>query len=157
MELLGAYLDAKRSEDIARLRRVVALRAMMATGMIQRRVATELGVSQQAVSQQLKSAPDLDALHPEVLLEAAAPVVRALAEARGYTRLAVFGSVARHEAQDGSDIDLLVAAPEGISSFDFLRFQQLVEEVLGRAIDLVAYGGLQPGLDGDIRRDAVLL
>ena len=60
-------------------------------------------------------------------------------------------------AQDGSDIDLLVEAPEGISSFDFLRFQQLVEEVLGRAIDLVDYGGLQPGLDDDIRRDAVLL
>ena len=157
MELVGAYLDAKRIEDIARLRRTIALRAMLATGMSQRRVATELGVSQPAVSQQLKSAPDLDALHPEVLLEAAAPVVRALAEARGYTRLAEFGSVARHEAQDGSDIDLLVEAPEGTSSFDFLRFQQLVEEVLGRAIDLVDYGGLQPGLDDDIRRDAVLL
>lgn len=50
MELLGAYLDTKRSEDIARLRRVIALRAMMATGMSTRRVATELGVSQQAVS-----------------------------------------------------------------------------------------------------------
>lgn len=157
MDLAVAYLDAKQGEEIARLRRVIALRAMLATGMSQRQVAKELGVSQPAVSQQLKFAPDPDAIHPEVLLEAAAPILRTVAEDQGYTRLAVFGSVARHEARDGSDIDLLVEAPEGTSSFDFLRFQQLVEKVLGRAVDLVEYGGLKPGLDDDIRRDAVLL
>jgi predicted nucleotidyltransferase len=50
-----------------------------------------------------------------------------------------------------------VQAPEGTSSFDFVRFQQLLEQVLGRQIDLVEYGGLTPRLDDDIRRDAALL
>jgi predicted nucleotidyltransferase len=52
---------------------------------------------------------------------------------------------------------LLVDAPEGTSTFDFLRFRQLVEDVLGREVDLVSYGGLKPVVDDDIRREAVLL
>ena len=60
-------------------------------------------------------------------------------------------------ARQDSDIDLLVAAPEGTSSFDFLRFKQLVEQILGREVDLVSYGGLKPKFDDDISREAVLL
>ena len=157
MTLLAEYRDARRDEDVARLRRVLALRAMVSTGMSQRQIAEALGITQPAVSQQLKFAPELDDVHPEVLLEAAAPILKALAAEHGYTRLAVFGSVARHEARQDSDIDLLVEAPEGTSSFGFIRFRQLIEQVLGREIDLVDYGGLKPSLDDDIRRDAVLL
>jgi len=61
------------------------------------------------------------------------------------------------QARQDSDIDLLVEAPEGTSSFGFIRFKQLIEQVLGREIDLVSYGGLKPKLDDDIRREAVLL
>ncbi|MEP7036165.1 MAG: nucleotidyltransferase family protein, partial [Actinomycetota bacterium] len=74
-----------------------------------------------------------------------------------YRRLAVFGSVARGEARQDSDIDLLVDAPPGTSSFAFIRFKQLIEQVLGREIDLISYGGLKPKMDDDIRRDAVEL
>lgn len=56
-----------------------------------------------------------------------------------------------------SDIDLIVDAPEGTSSFAFIRFKQLIEKVLGREIDLIDYGGLKPGVDDDIRREAVSL
>lgn len=157
MTLVGVYLEARRGEDVARLRRVLALRAMLAAGWSQRQVAQALGVSQPAVSQQLRNAPGLEGVHPEVLVEAAAPVLRALAAEHGYARLAVFGSVARGQAGPGSDIDLLVQAPEGTSSFGFIRFRRLIEEVLGRQVDLVSYGGLKPGLDEDVRGEAVLL
>lgn len=157
MALLVEYPNARRTENFGRLRRALALRAMMATGMSQREIAKALGISQPAVSQQLKSAPDPDAVPPALLLEAAAPVLKSLAEERGYRRLAVFGSLARGAAGPRSDIDLLVEAPPGTSSFEFVRFKQLFEEVLGRAIDLVPYGGLKAHLDDDIRRDAVLL
>lgn len=96
-------------------------------------------------------------MHPEVLLQAAAPILKALAEENGYSRLAVFGSVARHEARRDSDIDLLVETPGGTSSFDFVSFKQLIEQVLARDIDFVSYGGLKANLDDDIRREAVLL
>lgn len=157
MALLAEYIEARRDEDVARLRRVLALRAMLATGMSQRQVADALRISQPAVSQQLKFAPDLDDVHPEVLLQAAAPILRALADDLGYRRLAVFGSVARRQARPDSDIDLIVEAPEATSSFGFMRFKQLIEQVLGREVDLVDYGGLKPKFDDDIRHDAVLL
>lgn len=157
MGLVIEYLGARHDEEVARLRRALALRAMVATGLSQREIAAALGISQPAVSQQLRSASDLSSVHPEKLMQAAAPVLRRLAEDAGYGRLAVFGSVARGEATGDSDIDLLVEAPEGTSSFEFIRFKQLLERVLGRQVDLVDHGGLKPKLDDDIRRDAVLL
>ncbi len=157
MTLLAEYREARHDEDAARLRRVLALRAMVATGLSQRQIAAALGISQPAVSQQLNAARDLSKVHPEALVVAAAPVLRRLAEELGYGGLAVFGSVARGEARSDSDIDLLVEAPEGTSSFGFIRFKQLIEQVLGRQIDLVDYKGLKAELDDDIRRDTVLL
>jgi len=157
VSLLAEYHDARRSEDVARLRRVIALRAMVATGLSQREVAQAVGISQPAISQQLRFAPVLESVHPQVLLEAAAPVLRSLAAERGYERLAVFGSVARGEAREDSDIDLMVEAPQGTSSFAFVRFKQLVEQILGREVDLISYGGLTDGLDDDVGRDSVLL
>lgn len=157
MTLLAEYRGARRDEDSARLRRVLALRAMAATGMSQREIAAALGITQPAVSQQLKFARDPGDVHPEELLDAAAPVLTALAGDHGYQRLAVFGSVARREARPDSDIDLIVEAPAGTSTFGFLGFKRLIEQVLGREVDLVEYGGLTPGLDDDIRREAVLL
>lgn len=157
MTLLAEYQGARHDEDVARLRRILALRAMAAEGMSQRQIADSLDISQPAISQQLKFAQQIAHLRPEVLLEAAAPILKALAAEHGYTRLAVFGSVARHQARADSNIDLIVEAPAGVSSFGFIRFKQLIERVLGREIDMVDYGALKATLDDDIRRDAVLL
>ncbi len=150
--LMAEYRDARREEEVSRLRRILSLRAMVTTGMSQRQIADALGVSQPAVSQQLKSGNALDSVHPQVLLAAAGPVLKALAADLGYTRLAVFGSLARGTGTTNSDIDLIVESPPGTSSFEFLRFKQLIEKVLGREVDLIDYGGLKPRIDDDIRR-----
>jgi predicted nucleotidyltransferase len=63
--------------------------------------------------------------------------LRTLAAEHGYSRIGVFGSVARGEARQDSDISLIVEAPEGTSSFGFLRFKQVLEQVLGRELNLV--------------------
>jgi predicted nucleotidyltransferase len=157
MTLLDEYRDARRDEDVARLRRVLALRAMAATGMSQREIATALGVSQPAVSQQLRAASTLGDVHPSALIEAAAPILKQIAAERGFTDLAVFGSVARQQARQDSDIDLLVAARAGTSISDLVALQELIEAVLGRHVDVVSYGGLRPGIDDDVRREAVPL
>ncbi len=157
MDLLAEYREARRDEDVARFRRLLALRAMVATGMSQRDIATALGVSQPAVSQQLKAASHLGAARPETLIEAAAPILKQIAAERGFSRLAVFGSVARRQARQDSDIDLLVEAPAGTSISDMVALQTLIEAILGRPVDLVSYGGLKPGIDDDVRREAVPL
>ena len=56
MMLLAEYQEAQRDAELARLRRLLALRALVATGMRQRQIAEALGISQPAVSQQLHSA-----------------------------------------------------------------------------------------------------
>jgi hypothetical protein len=136
MTLLERYRAAQHEEQVARLRRLVALRAMRATGPTQRQVAEALGVSQPAVSQQLKVA-DLAGVHPQVLVAAAGPVLRQLVEDRGFTRLAVFGSVARGEAHSDSDVDLLVDAPAGTTIGDLVALQELLADILGRPVDVV--------------------
>jgi len=96
-------------------------------------------------------------VHPENLVRAAAPVLVDVARSQGFERLAVFGSVARGEARDDSDIDLLVDAPAGTAIKELLALGVTFEQILGRPVDLVTYGGLKAGLDDDIRREAVLL
>lgn len=157
MTVLDEYQDARRDEDSARIRRVLALRALSKLGMSQREIAHSLGISQPAVSQQLKNGPDLRNLHPEQLLAEATPILKALAKQFGYKRLSVFGSVARRDARMDSDIDLLVEPPPKTSTFDFLRFRQLLEDVLDHDVDLVDFRGLKPGIDDDIRRHAIRL
>lgn len=156
MTLVAAYQDARRDERLAQLRRAVALRAMVETGMSQREIAQALGVSQPAVSQQLKAA-DLTTVDPKTLLDAAAPVLRQLSDELGYSDLAVFGSVARGDARQDSDIDLLVQPPAHTSISSIVAFRDLIERTLDRPVDVVSYGGLKPGIDDDIRREAVLL
>ena len=51
-------------QEVARLRRVLAVRAMAAAGMSQRDIAEALGISQPTVSQQLKLAARLEVVHP---------------------------------------------------------------------------------------------
>jgi predicted nucleotidyltransferase len=125
--------------------------------MRQRQIAEALGISQPAVSQQLHPAEALADVHPETLIAAAGPLLARVAEEKGFTRLAVFGSVARHRAREDSDIDLLVQPPPDTSIGDLLAMRHTFEQILGRPVDLVSYGGLRPDRDDDILREAVLL
>lgn len=157
MSLVSEYRTARHQEEVARLRRAVALRALVADGVSQREIARSLGVSQPAVSQQLKAAQQVATTHPELVVEAAAPVLVDVARSRGFDRLAVFGSVARHEADPDSDIDLLADAPPNAGIKEILDLRETLEAILGRPVDLVTYGGLREGRDDDVLREAVLL
>lgn len=157
MSLLDQYRAAREGETVARLRRGLTLRAMQATGSTQREIAKALGVSQPAVSKQLDSAIDPTSVSPETLLEAAAPILRDIAEERGYENLAVFGSIARREGRDDSDVDLIVEAPKGTTISDLVYLRETFAIILSRPVDLITYGSLKDGLDDDIRRESVLL
>lgn len=157
MGLVAEYRDARSQEDLARLRRLLALRALVATGSSQREIASALNVSQPAVSQQLKASRDLAAVHPETLLKAAAPLLTDIAGSEGFRRLAAFGSVARGSARPDSDIDLIVDPPVGSGIRELVALREVFQAILGRSVDLISYGGLKPGIDDDIRAEAVLL
>ena len=74
---------------------------------------------------------------------------------RGRT-IAVFGSVARGDENDDSDIDFLVDFEPGSSLFDLLHLQDDLTALLGVPVDVVSTGGLKPR-DDQIRHEAVPL
>jgi predicted nucleotidyltransferase len=84
-------------------------------------------------------------------------VLRKVAERRGFTDLAVFGSAARGDDRPDSDIDLLVQTPPGADLFDMRRLEEALQAIIGRGVDLVSYRGLDPKRDRDILRDRVEL
>lgn len=139
------------------MRRVLALRGLLATGKSQREVAQMLGVSQPAVSQQLALDVSARVEDPAELVAAAAPVLTDIATEHGFSDVAVYGSVARHEARADSDVDLLVTPPPEATIADMLQLQALFERVLGRRVDLTSRRGLRSPLDDDIVREAVAL
>ena len=65
---------------------------------------------------------------------------------------ALFGSYARGEADENSDIDLLVrfSKPKG---FDWVNAASEIEDALGRKIDLVTEKGLNPHIKENVIRD----
>jgi predicted nucleotidyltransferase len=75
----------------------------------------------------------------------------------GVEKIALFGSFAREEESDSSDIDILVTLsplkgrkPIGLKWF---TLDQELEQVLGIAVDLVTEGSLDPNLVTIIRKD----
>lgn len=69
----------------------------------------------------------------------------------------VFGSVARGDANDDSDVDLLVSFEPGASLFDLIHLQEDAEKLIGSPVDVVSEGGLSPFLEERILREAVPL
>ena len=63
-------------------------------------------------------------------LRTAAPSLRSLA----VKEIWVFGSVARGEAKDGSDVDILVDLSAPVSLFDLVRLRRRLEGLLGRRV-----------------------
>jgi len=61
----------------------------------------------------------------------------------GVRSLSIFGSVARNEATDNSDVDLLVEFSRPTGYFGLVRLQIYLQELLGRHVDLGTPGGLR--------------
>jgi hypothetical protein len=85
------------------------------------------------------------------LLAANKQRIETLAKKRGLRNLRVFGSVARGEADDASDVDLLAEPSKGTSLVDLIGFQRELQELLGRKVDVVTPAGLPP----EVRRRAL--
>ncbi len=69
--------------------------------------------------------------------------------------LYLFGSVARGESTDDSDIDLLVDFDEPVGIFKFLRLKYFLEEALGKSIDLVTRDALKDRLRERILQETI--
>lgn len=71
--------------------------------------------------------------------------------------LFIFGSVARGDARQDSDVDILVEfEPDAaIGFFTFSRLQQSLSELVGRPVDLVTTDALHKALRQNILKEAI--
>ena len=85
-------------------------------------------------------------------------VVEALATRYGALRIRVFGSVARGEEHEGSDIDLLVDFPRGYDLFkQRLPLTEKLQHLFNRKVDLIPEHELNRHLRASVLAEAVEL
>jgi hypothetical protein len=83
-------------------------------------------------------------------------IIRTAAK-HGARNIRVFGSVARGEADEASDIDLLVEMEPSRSLLDHAALWLELQEVLGRKVDVVSDRGIKPRIRERVLRKAVPL
>jgi hypothetical protein len=69
--------------------------------------------------------------------------ILALAERHGARNLRVFGSVARGDNREDSDVDFLVDMDNGRSLFDLIRFKLDLEDLLEMPVEVVTTNSLR--------------
>jgi predicted nucleotidyltransferase len=134
----AAEADRLRSRGSELLRTAVGRAAD--AGLTQTQIALAIGRSQPEVSRLLK-AYRARSLHPSspgsrLLLEHRDEIL-AIARSHRASNVRVFGSVARGEDDEASDIDLLVDLEPHADLLDLAALDIELQELLGRRVDVV--------------------
>jgi predicted nucleotidyltransferase len=77
------------------------------------------------------------------------------AAASGARDVRIFGSVARGEEGEGSDVDFLVTLEAGRTLLDLARLEERLERILGRRVDVVTEEALREPIRSAAIREAV--
>ena len=77
--------------------------------------------------------------------------------ARGRPLRGIFGSFARGEESESSDIDILVDFKEGADLFDFVGLSLFLEEKLHRPVDIVATDTIKSEIRNTILKEAIYI
>ena len=77
----------------------------------------------------------------------------------GVSSLKLFGSVARHQEHEDSDVDILVdfKEDEAVGLFKYCSIMSGMTDVLGRNVDLVQNGTLLPFATKSVEQDKILI
>lgn len=70
-------------------------------------------------------------------------------------RLGVFGSVARGDNTETSDIDVLVQFSEPIGMFKFIQLEDRLSQLLGKRVDLVTKKALKETIKDEILQEVM--
>ena len=79
----------------------------------------------------------------------------AIAAKHGAYNVRIFGSVARHEADSASDLDLLVEMEPERSLFDLGGLLMDLQELLGCQVDVVTEKGLRGRIRERVLKEAI--
>ena len=96
-------------------------------------------------------------MRPSDVLEKNRQAIRALAVRHRVANPRVFGSVARGEDREDSDVDILVDTLEETTLFDLGGLQHDLETLLQRRVDLATSKGLRPKIRDRVLSEAVTI
>ena len=143
-----AYVSFRLSEaERRRLRAVLAERGITLQEFMKRAVDENLDSHRPVNERRLgETVKILRRLKDELLL-------------RDIDHLWIFGSVARGEERDGSDVDIVVELNPAakVSLTSFARLQLDLTDLLGRQVDLATWKSLRDHAVDEARRDAVMV
>ncbi len=80
-----------------------------------------------------------------------------VAARHGARNVRVFGSVARGDDHEGSDVDVLIDVEPGRTLLDVIALEQDLQQLLGRNVEVLTDGGLSPYLQQRILAEAARL
>lgn len=80
-----------------------------------------------------------------------------IAAKHGASNVRVFGSLARDEATENSDIDFLVEFDKNRSLFDHAALIIELQEFLGCKVDVVSVNGIKPRILDRVLKEAIAL
>jgi predicted nucleotidyltransferase len=86
-----------------------------------------------------------------MILRSSLPTLKAL----GVQSVAVFGSTARDEGSVESDVDVLIEFSERATFDKYMEVKFLLEESLGKPVDLVTRGALKPMMRPKVEQEAI--
>jgi predicted nucleotidyltransferase len=92
----------------------------------------------------------------ELLMARREEILR-LAASHGARNIRIFGSAARGEADESSDVDFLVEMEPGRTLLDMGGLLMDLQALLGRPVDIVSARGLRPSIRDRVFREAVSL
>jgi predicted nucleotidyltransferase len=67
--------------------------------------------------------------------------------------IGLFGSFARNEMKESSDIDVLVEYKRGTTLLDIVRMKQELNNIIGRKVDLVSKNAVRSSVMNYIKND----
>ena len=76
-------------------------------------------------------------------------------QALGVHRASLFGSMARGEATEKSDLDFLVEFPDSWSLLDVAHLKVVLEDEFQRTVDVVDFDVIKPRIRESVLRDQV--
>lgn len=92
-------------------------------------------------------------MRPSVSIAENRDRVREILERFRMANARIFGSAARGEDIDGSDLDLLVEAPPGATLYDLAQVEIELESVLGCKVEVLTKGFLATDVAENVKPD----
>lgn len=140
--VISAYESDRREPGMATLSKLIEATGHRLTLAFEPLPGRRLGLPDTPLGRRLRR-------HRRTVLE--------LAQRAGFRNIRVFGSVARGEDTDGSDIDLLVDVDPGVGVVALAGLARQLTDLLGVAVDVVPADSLKPAVRADVLAEAVPL